>query len=148
MFWSVLSGKCFVTEKRKRIRNKVKFCHIHDHSRPSSSFWVSTFCNEVNKIRLYIKWRSTNSKRGRRESALHLSWAFYTVFLLFRCLYVAHSYFLGKKWREAMSLYNHVVNLASSAITHFQEFNSLVQVCLYFLHCVLGYFDFVFQFVF
>ena len=47
-----------------------------------------------------------------------------------------------------MSLYNHVVNLASSAITHFQEFNSLVQVCLYFLHCVLGYFDFVFQFVF
>ncbi|RMX59028.1 hypothetical protein pdam_00022032 [Pocillopora damicornis] len=44
-----------------------------------------------------------------------------------RCLYVAHSYFLGKKWREAMSLYNHVVNLASSAITHFQEFNSLVQ---------------------
>lgn len=45
-----------------------------------------------------------------------------------------------------MSLYNHVVNLASSAITHFQEFNSLVQVCLYFLHCMLGYFDF--QFVF
>ncbi|XP_022780603.1 signal recognition particle subunit SRP68-like [Stylophora pistillata] len=45
-----------------------------------------------------------------------------------RCLYVAHSYFLGKKWREAMSLYNHVLILASSAITHFQEFNSLVQV--------------------
>lgn len=42
----------------------------------------------------------------------------------YRCLYVAHSYLLAKKWREAVSLYNRVLSHATSAVTHFHEINS------------------------
>ncbi|KAJ7390150.1 signal recognition particle subunit srp68 [Desmophyllum pertusum] len=45
-----------------------------------------------------------------------------------RCLFVAHSYLLAKKWREAVSLYNRVLSHATSAVTHFQEISLLTQV--------------------
>lgn len=48
-----------------------------------------------------------------------------------RCLFVAHSYLLAKKWREAVSLYNRVLSHATSAVTHFQEINSHTQVCFH-----------------
>ncbi|XP_068732077.1 signal recognition particle subunit SRP68-like [Montipora capricornis] len=40
-----------------------------------------------------------------------------------RCLFVAHSYLLAKKWREALSLFTRVLSHAASAVTHFQEIN-------------------------
>ncbi|XP_067044030.1 signal recognition particle subunit SRP68-like [Acropora muricata] len=40
-----------------------------------------------------------------------------------RCLFVAHSYLLAKKWREAVSLYTRVLGHANSAVAHFQEMN-------------------------
>ena len=52
--------------------------------------------------------------------------------VLFRCLFVAHSYLLAKKWREAVSLYNRVLSHATSAVTHFQEISSNSQVYLVF----------------
>jgi len=64
-------------------------------------------------------------------------------FCISRCLFVAHSYLLGKKWREAVSLYDRVLSHATSAVTHFQEINSHPQVCLFV--CLLFLFSLVVQ---
>lgn len=49
---------------------------------------------------------------------------FVCFYSFFRCLFVAHSFLLAKKWCEAASLYNRVLSHATSAVTHFQEIDS------------------------
>ncbi|EDO32726.1 predicted protein, partial [Nematostella vectensis] len=39
----------------------------------------------------------------------------------YRCFYIAHSYLLAKKWREAAVLYDRVTSHANSAVSHFRE---------------------------
>ena len=41
--------------------------------------------------------------------------------VVFRCLYIAHSYLLTKRWKEATAIYERVVVYAEQAIELYQQ---------------------------
>lgn len=45
----------------------------------------------------------------------------YIQIVFFRCLYIAHTYLLTKRWKEATALYEKVVFYAEEAISQYEQ---------------------------